>query len=598
MRIHKLSTQVANQIAAGEVVERPASVVKELLENSIDAGATKVNIDIDRGGSQRISVQDNGYGIYKDDMVLALDRHATSKVEALDDLEHIVSLGFRGEALASIASVARVTVTTRTQDSDSAWQLYVEGSQQVGDVQPAARPVGTTVEVCDLFYNTPARRKFLRTEKTEYHHIEEVVRRVALCHFNVGFTLTHNQKPILQLNPAATDVERERRVAKLCGQAFVEQCLAVETVTTGLNIKGWVGLPTFSRSQPDLQYFYVNGRVIRDKLVNHAVRMAYQDVLYHGRHPAYVLYLDIAPEQVDVNVHPTKHEVRFRESRQVHDFIRHVLKDVIAQSQAGGSVTIEPSAVTAAPGVTSQSHAPVTHYAMPTQHHPMPLREPVAAYQALYASDADDSATAVATPMAETALDHPLGYALAQLHGIYILAQNAQGLVIVDMHAAHERTTYERLKTAYAANDIHRQPLLVPLTVHLAPKEVQQLQVHQDLLQRVGLVAEALGEETAVVREVPAMLIDANVEQLLRDVLADINEHGVSQRVQVECDELLSTMACHGSVRANRKLTIEEMNALLREMEQTERSGQCNHGRPTWFQYRLSDLDKLFQRGR
>jgi DNA mismatch repair protein MutL len=610
-RIHLLSSRLANQIAAGEVVERPASVVKEVLENSLDAGATRVDIDVESGGGKLIRIRDNGAGMARDDLPMALARHATSKIASLEDLERVGSLGFRGEALASIGSVSRLTLTSNDQEQGSEGSSAAcEGRDMAVQVKPAPHPRGTTVEVRDLFFNTPARRKFMRTEKTEFNHLEEVVKRLALSRFDVAFSLRHNGKVLHNLKPGNTEAERQRRVATVCGPAFMEQAIYIEAEVPPLKLWGWVGLPTFSRSQADLQYFFVNGRVIRDRLVAHAVKQAYRDVLYHGRHPAFVLYLELDPAQVDVNVHPTKHEVRLRDGRAVHNFIfsslHRALADVRPADQLpehtlatgdGMAINTETGEISRQSGLawgapvaspSSGSGGGFGSYTPSTALMPGQAMEQVRSYSQLHSM-----------PLAESDEDiPPLGYALAQLKGIYILAENAGGLVLVDMHAAHERITYERLKTSRDQEGIRSQPLLVPQSVAVSQREVQVAGEHGALFQRLGLAVDVAGEESLVIRQIPVSLRDSDVEQLLRDVLADLIEFGSSERIEAHMDEILSTMACHGSVRANRRLTIPEMNALLRDMEETERSGQCNHGRPTWTQLGLDELDRLFLRGR
>ena len=613
-KIHILSSRLANQIAAGEVVERPASVVKEVLENSLDAGATRVDVDVEAGGSKLIRIRDNGAGMAPDDLPLALARHATSKIASLEDLEQVGSLGFRGEALASIGSVSRLTLTSNASESGSEGSSAVcEGRDMAVQVKPASHPQGTTVEVRDLFFNTPARRKFMRTEKTEFNHLEEVVKRLALSRFDVAFSLRHNGKVLHNLKPGDSIAERQRRVATVCGPAFMEQAIYIETDRPALKLWGWVGLPTFSRSQADLQYFFVNGRVIRDKLVAHAVKQAYRDVLYHGRHPAFVLYLELDPAQVDVNVHPTKHEVRFRDGREVHNFIfsslHRALADVRPADQLpehvlatgdGQVINTETGEISEQSGLTWG--APETGAIADTARFPAAPYYPGAGTPSGSQSAAQIAAYGQVHPaLPEQGAEEdipPLGYALAQLKGIYILSENAHGLVVVDMHAAHERITYERLKTARDAEGIRSQPLLVPQSVAVSQREVQVAAENTDLFQRLGLAVDVAGEEALVIRQIPVNLRDSDVELLLRDVLADLIEFGSSERIESHLDEILSTMACHGSVRANRRLTIPEMNALLRDMEETERSGQCNHGRPTWTQMSLDELDKLFLRGR
>jgi DNA mismatch repair protein MutL len=625
-KIKLLSPRLANQIAAGEVVERPSSVIKELLENSLDAGATRLEIDVEDGGIKLMRVRDNGNGIDKDDLPLALSRHATSKIYELDDLEAVATLGFRGEALASISSVARLALISSTTEDSAGWQVIAEGRDMATQVSPAPHPRGTTVEVRDLFFNTPARRKFLRTDKTEYTHLEDVVKRLALSRFDVAFNLRHNNRAIYSWRAGDSQLEQERRVAQVCGPAFMENAVHIDIERNGLRLWGWVAQPTFSRSQADLQHFYVNGRAIRDKLVSHAVRQAYQDVLYHGRHPAFVLYLELDPSTVDVNVHPTKHEVRFRDNRNVHDFIysslHHALarvrpEDTLARRESFESADVPGSNKTsgvnslalAAPktlqGIAAGEfkgqetigfRAPVATGYQNT-YRPSPaentVREQMAVYGALHLSPLKNNAL----PETHSEDIPPLGYALAQLKGIYILAENAQGLILVDMHAAHERITYERMKESFSCGGIQTQPLLVPESIAVSEKEADCAENFHAIFTSLGFELQRAGPETLLIRQVPVILNRAKVEQLVRDVLADLIEHGTSERIQHHINEILGTMACHGSVRANRKLTIPEMNALLRDMEATERSGQCNHGRPTWLLQSLDDLDKLFMRG-
>lgn len=609
-RIHRLSPRLANQIAAGEVVERPASVVKEILENSLDAGADRIDIEVEDGGVKLIRVRDNGQGMEPEDLPLALARHATSKIQTLDDLERVGSLGFRGEALASIGSVSRLTLTSNHRDDSSEGSsAQCEGRDMAVQLRPAPHPRGTTVEVRDLFFNTPARRKFLRTEKTEFSHLEEVVKRLALSRFEVGFTLRHNGKVVHSLKPALDETLARRRVAAVCGPAFIEQSIYLDSERGDLRLWGWVGLPTFSRSQADLQYFFVNGRVIRDKLIAHAVKQAYRDVLYHGRHPAFVLFLELDPAQVDVNVHPGKHEVRFRDSRTVHQCVfgnlHRALADVrpetavspvrtaegLAVDTETGEVARQPGLAWGAPDTASRGMQAVG-YRPSSAPAPGLALEQVRGYGRLHG--APPSLPEQASPEEVP----PLGYALAQLKGIYILAENAHGLVLVDMHAAHERITYERLKAARAAEGVRSQPLLVPQALAVSQREVTLAREHEALFAELGLVVEVAGEESLMIRQIPVALRDADVPALVRDVLSDLAEYGSSDRIQAHLDEILATMACHGSVRANRRLGLQEMNALLRDMEATERAGQCNHGRPTWTQLGLEDLDRLFLRGR
>jgi DNA mismatch repair protein MutL len=605
-RIKTLSSMLANQIAAGEVIERPASVVKELVENSLDAGANKVEIDIEQGGMRLIRIRDNGHGIHRDDLALALSRHATSKVHNLDDLEKIMTLGFRGEALASIGSVSRLVLASAVANS-TGWKITTQGSEAPPELNPASHPVGTSIDVQDLFFNTPARRKFLRTEKTEFDHIDEIIKRIALSYPQVTFILKHNQRLIRQYLAASTTVELAQRVGNLCGANFIENAVRIEAETAGIKLTGWVALPTFSRSQGDLQYFYVNSRMVRDKLVSHAVKQAYQDVMYGDRFPAYVLFLEITPQQVDVNVHPAKHEVRFRESRFVHDFILRALQEVLTGIRPGqasipaanmtGEVNAPAELVTEV-AVNSRTEysvrEPAARGSFVPKQQPIPfkVREQIAAYGKLH-----EMGSNAVVPVTDNAIP-PLGFAFAQLKGIYILAENAHGIVMVDMHAAHERVVYERIKKNFNEKNFIAQPLLLPITLSVSESEANVLEEHNDLLIRIGLTVERLGPENLVVREVPDLLRERNVEQLLRDILADLQTHQQTTRTEDTIKQLLGTMACHGAVRAGRKLALPEMNNLLRDMENTPNSGQCVHGRPTWTQLSLAELDKLFLRGR
>ena len=596
------------------------------MENSIDAGAQQLDVEIEAGGVKLMRVRDNGCGIGKSDLSLALNRHATSKIYDLDDLEAVGTLGFRGEALASISSVARLKLTSNNGEQDNAWCAQAEGRDMETSIVPAAHPQGTTVEVRDLFFNTPARRKFLRTEKTEFNRIEDVIKRLALSRFSLGFSLKNNGKVIYSWRPADAQMEKERRVAQICGPAFMESAVHIDMERSGLRIWGWVALPTFSRSQADLQHFYVNGRSIKDRLVAHAIKQAYQDVLYHGRHPAYVLYLELDPANVDVNVHPTKHEVRFRDSRLVHDFLfsslHKALADVRPQTveegysqgneqrmetdtasyfSAGMAAQNAPAPVQSSLGLGAKAY-PGSSYANPSSS-PYSVNEQVSSYSALVNSADQRSHFSPSESFAE--IDQraqeqevpPLGYAVAQIKGVFILAENSAGLIIVDMHAAHERITYERMKNQFAQQNIQSQPLLVPQSVAVSEKEANCAEDNLALFGSLGFVIERAGPETLLIRQVPVMLQKADVENLVRDVLSDLIEYGTSQRIQHNINSILSTMACHGSVRANRQLTLPEMNALLRDMEETERSGQCNHGRPTWTQLNMNELDKLFMRG-
>ncbi len=632
MAIKQLPPHLVNQIAAGEVVERPASVVKELLENAIDAGATKIEIDVEQGGVKRIRIRDNGRGIPKDELPLALSRHATSKIESLDDLEQVMSLGFRGEALPSIASVSRLKVSSRIEDEEQGWELSDDGQENFSEPEPTAHGKGTTIDVHDLFFNVPARRKFLKTENTEFKHLSEVVKKISLSNFQVGINLRHGSRNVLTLQPAKDKMGADRRVAEICGPAFMEQSLYLDYEAAGLKLWGWVALPTFSRSQADMQYFYVNGRMIRDRVVSHAVRQAYSDVLFHGRHPAYVLFLELAPEKVDVNAHPTKHEVRFREARLVHDFLYRTLHKALADIRPNDDAQDAPELPSQAQGEQSFQYSP-THQ----KNLSIPIAgrikegqvaEQMAAYQKMHpvpsemsgVFHAEVNSAAKLAPLSGDFADRlsdnlntplpdlhktaekeggvpPLGFAVAQLHGIYILAENAEGLVVVDMHAAHERITYEYLKKSMADDSIRSQPLLVPRSLAVSKKEGDASEEFAETFQQLGFELNRIAPEQVAIRAVPSLLKDSDVDLLVRDVLSDLLEHGSSDRIQNEMNEILSTMACHGSVRANHHLTIPEMNALLRDMERTERSGQCNHGRPTWTQLSVGQLDKLFMRG-
>ncbi|WP_434986046.1 DNA mismatch repair endonuclease MutL [Vreelandella zhaodongensis] len=633
-RIHVLDPRLANQIAAGEVVERPSSVTKELIENAIDAGGQRIEVEIEQGGARLIKVRDDGIGISEHDLPLALARHATSKINSLEDLEGVSSLGFRGEALASISSVSRLELISNAEDDPrNGWRVVAEGRGMEARVTPAPHPRGTSVAVRDLFFNTPARRKFLRTEKTEFAHVEEAFRRQALSRYDVAWVLRHNQKVVHQLPPGTTPTARERRIASLLGKNFIEHARYIEREAGGLRLSGWVGLPTHSRSQADQQYFFVNGRVVRDRLVAHAVRQAYRDVLYNGRHPVFVLYLELDPDVVDVNVHPTKHEVRFRDGRMVHDFLYSSLHHCLAASKPGDEeqeasqaqrieVTAEanadePEGQTPVPRWQQQgialSDAPERHPGAAR------VRRFMQGYQALHpdheeslltpqpsapsistskATEVREAPAPLAMPEHDATTAPPLGFALGQLHGVYILAQNAQGLVLVDMHAAHERIVYECMKQQLAESQgIDTQPLLVPVSLAASRVEVATAESERDAISQLGIELDVAGPETLLVRQLPALLAQADPEQLVREMLEELARFGRTQQVEARIHELLSTMACHGSVRANRRLTVDEMNGLLRDMERTERSDQCNHGRPTWTQMSMKALDRLFLRG-
>ncbi len=623
--IRPLPEILINQIAAGEVVERPASVVKELVENAIDAGASRVDIDLEEGGVRLIRIRDNGSGIAPEQLPLAVSRHATSKIADLDDLESVATLGFRGEALPSIASVSRFTLCSRRALDEHGSALQIEGGK-IGEVTPRAHAPGTTVEVRELFYNVPARRKFLRAERTELGHIEEWLRSLALARPDVELRVSHNGKASRRYKPG--DLYSDARLAETLGEDFANQAVRVDHSGAGLRLHGWIAQPHYSRASADQQYLYVNGRSVRDRSVAHAVKMAYGDVLYHGRQPAYVLFLELDPTRVDVNVHPAKHEVRFRDSRLVHDFVYRTLKDALADTRAGMSaqeIGAGPAHPVDAAAVPTASSAGASGFGLvrgaapgsgggggfsgwrPQQPLGLQVADAPAAYAALYAAPAGVERAAALPPMPSenglpvTSADAgvpPLGYAIAQLHGIYILAENAEGLIVVDMHAAHERIGYERLKNAHDGIGLQSQPLLVPITLAVGEREADTAESEAETLAALGFEVTRAGPGSLHVRSIPALLAHAEPEGLLRDVLTDLREHGQSRRVASARDELLSTMACHGAVRANRRLTVPEMNALLRDMEITERSGQCNHGRPTWARFSLAEIDRWFLRGR
>lgn len=607
MPIRVLPEQLIHQIAAGEVIERPASVLKELIENSIDAGSKRVDIEIEDGGAKLCRVRDDGCGIERDELVLALSRHATSKIASIDDLERVGTLGFRGEALPSIASVSRTKIISRTVGSSVG---YCVGSDngRLTDIEPAPHSVGTTVEVRDLFFNVPARRKFLRAERTETQHITRMVERLALSRFETAFSLSASRRSLGDFPAATSQIERERRVAQIVGDEFMANALFVEHESSGCKLSGWLCQPTYARAQPDLQHFYLNGRMLRDRLIGSAIRLGYRDVMFHGRHPAFVLFMEIDPRQVDVNAHPAKLEVRFRDGRHVHDFLFKTVERVLRETYAGAAGAAPPptdahSIMNAAgmPAAESVSMWPmrgpnqaslglrVSESAPPAYfHRPAPSNQPS------FASGTSDAEAAPAAA-AETP---PLGFALAQLHGIYILSQAPDGLILVDMHAAHERTTYERMKTALANGGIASQPLLVPLPVSVSPAEAEVLDEHSAALNRLGLDVVRSGPASVQIRAVPAFLAARDLDELLRRISADLSIDGTTRGVEEALNEVLGTMACHGAVRAHRNLAIPEMNALLREMERTVRSDQCNHGRPTWTYLSMTDLDRMFLRGR
>ncbi|WP_423906604.1 DNA mismatch repair endonuclease MutL [Candidatus Spongiihabitans sp.] len=619
--ICQLDDKLINQIAAGEVVERPASLLKELLENSIDGGSTRIEIQVERGGLKRILVKDNGFGIPKEQLALALSRHATSKLTAIEDLFSVGTLGFRGEALPSIAAVSRLVLQSKVAEQESGYEISIHGGKPASSPKPLPHHQGTTVEVEDLFYNTPARRKFLRTEKTELNHCDSVIRKIALSHFDVEISFTHDGKQSFHVLSAVNEIQREKRIASICGKPFASQCIYFEDDVEVMSLSGWMGLPVFSRSQRDLQYFFVNGRSVSDNLVAHAVRRAYSDVLYHGRHPAFVLFFTIDPNLVDVNVHPAKSEVRFRESRSVHDYIYRTLHRTIAQLTPESSEVNLPTPQNVPMG--SNQKGGYGSGAV-QQNIKMMVREQLRAYQTMThlthgatheqqvqnhfdTGDINQKTPlqSCSTQLSDNQSDQgipapgpPLGYAVAQLKGVYILAENQEGLIMVDMHAAHERITYEMLKQQMDDNQINSQPLLVPLQINVSNTEADAAESFCSQFKALGFEIDRIGEEKIVVRSVAELLIRADIDRLIRDVLSDLIEHGSSDRITDAQLEILSSVACHGSVRANRKLEIEEMNALLRQMETVERSGQCNHGRPTWMSVSLSEIDKWFMRGR
>ncbi len=607
--IRLLPDQLISQIAAGEVVERPASALKELLENSLDAGSTDIQVSLLQGGIKQMRVTDNGAGVAKEDLMLALTRHATSKIASLEDLESVASLGFRGEALASIASISRTQLLSRQVGSKHAWRIGSEGSD-ISAVEPAALDAGTVIEVSDLYFNTPARRKFLKTEATEFGHCEEMFTRIALSRPDVSLMLQHNGRALSRFAIG----QPERRFSEVLGSEFVAESIAVDESAAGLRLWGMAAKPTFNRNSRDTQYVYVNGRFVRDKVIAHAIRQAYQDVLHHDRHPAFVLFLELDPNLVDVNVHPAKTEVRFRDSQAIHRFIFHSLHKALA-IPTGVSNAVTANQAQYNPFSPQASNPPSANSGMlyPTQQSQINLsaHEPPSFYQSLFGSNVNLNANAAPLPPdllpnqamgMENINEYPLGFAVGQVHGVYVLAQNKEGLVVVDMHAAHERIMYEKLKNALDSKTVQMQPLLLPVSFNADKLEVatvhEALAGNQVTLQQLGFDIAILSPTTLAVRAVPTMLQDADAVTLARDVLRDLREYGASRVLTERRNELLGTMACHAAVRANRSLTIPEMNALLRDMEATERSGQCNHGRPTWFQVSMTDLDKMFMRGK
>ncbi len=630
MPIQQLPDHLINQIAAGEVIDRPSSIVKELLENCIDAGATRIDVELEAGGIRLIKIRDNGCGISADELPIALRRHATSKIASLDDLTAVLTMGFRGEALSSIAAVSRMSIVSLPAEQDHAVEVSFDSATGELDTRPASHAIGTTVTVADLFFNVPARRKFLKTEKTEFNHIEAAVRKIALSAWHVGFTLSHNGKQVLNL-PVVGDVQRELietggegRIKGVLGAEFLENALYFSRDADDLRLSGWAAKATFSRSQADMQYFYVNSRMVRDKTITHAVKHAYSDLLYHSRQPAYVLYLEMNPREVDVNVHPGKLEVRFRDGRRIHGFVSRAVSEALAvvplddQSQNGDEATHATAGSHQAASVESSPAYPPhqTPIAFDVNEgagrsdrsgfqYSAPDRGSVSQrgdlYRELVGSKTKDVNAAQAATVPEAASHSefpPLGFAVAHIHGAFILSQSRDGLVMVDAHAAHERISYERLKDEYDNGSIRAQPLLLPLSVHVSEAEAELAEQHSEMFLKVGLQIDRRGLAQIVVRSIPVELQSADVEKLLRDVLSDIAENGYSFRIREEINKLLSTMACHGSVRANRPLTVTEMNALLRDMERTQNSGQCNHGRPTWVELSVKQLDGLFLRGR
>jgi DNA mismatch repair protein MutL len=608
MPILQLPEHLVNQIAAGEVVERPASVVKEALENSLDAGARLVRVSLEQGGKRLIRIEDDGCGTAPEELPLALASHATSKISNLDDLEAVATLGFRGEALASIASVSRLEISSRRPDDEHGWRLRVREGVP-GGIEPAAGEAGTRLEVLDLFYNVPARRKFLRADRTEFTHIDELIKRLALGRPDIAFELRHNGKVVRSLPAATTTAAVHKRLASLCGAEFLEHAIEVEAGAGPMSLRGWVAEPRYNRAQADRQYFFVNGRVIRDRVVAHAIRQAYRDVLFHGRHPAFVLFLELPPASVDVNVHPQKHELRFRDQRSVHDFLFSSLHRALADTGvgagalrpgSGASVGVAPTASLPAgnagdAGAWSPPRQGVMGMGQPPYR---PAGTSISEQMQAYATVLGQAASAGHAGGGQDADVPPLGFALAQLHGVYILAQNAHGLVLVDMHAAHERITYERLKQGLERDGIKTQALLVPVSVHVSEREADLAEEHAAALDALGISCDRSGPQSLLVRRVPTLLQGGDIPSLVKDVLSDLATEGSSARVQSGFDEVLSSMACHGSVRANRRLEPAEMNALLRDMEATERAAQCNHGRPTWVQLDMQSLDRLFLRGR
>lgn len=600
--IQRLSEALSNQIAAGEVVERPVSVVKELLENALDSGANEIEIAIEEGGEKSIQVVDNGQGIPQDQLILAVSRHATSKISSYQDLACVTSLGFRGEALASISSVSRFELVSRQNGGDHAWRLKANGGVDWSSPEPIAGKIGTRIRVEDLFFNTPARKKFLRAARTEFSHIDELVKRAMLSRMEVGFKLVHNHKSVRHVEPAHSPEAQLKRLGRLLGETFVDQSMHVDYEAQDLRLHGWVGLPTFNRAQADMQYIFVNGRIVRDRLLFHALKQAYADVLYNGRQPAYVLFLELPPEMVDVNVHPAKYEVRFANGRWVYDFIRRSVREVVSRPLTQSDAISDSPDQPASPPLNA-STMPYQAWSSNSQgaqaHQAFFQFQQPRVEAASQIADANMTGYQVESMGADgaTAAFPPLGFAKMQLHGVFILAENAQGLILVDMHAAHERIVYERMKLQWQAQRLISQPLLVPVLITLDIPQMLAWENNQAWWSQLGFEFEALGPQQLKILAVPSILSKGDVAQLVQDVLSDWIAGDDSQRVEERINALLSTMACHGSVRANRQLTLAEMNQLLRDMEATPASSQCNHGRPTWVQLSMKQLDGLFMRG-
>ncbi len=581
-KIHVLDSLLANQIAAGEVIERPASVVKELVENSFDAKAKNIIIEIEQGGLQLISVQDDGEGIACEDLALALERHATSKIHSSDDLMAINSLGFRGEALASIGAAARVELRSCAKLAEQGFCVLAQNAI-VSAAKPCAQPIGTAIYVRDLFYNLPARRKFMRTPQTEYNHIEKTLARFALCHFEVAITLKHNQREMFRFASATSQQQQKQRLQKIIGRDFLENALFIEFQSAGMQLKGWLAEPQYNRAQADQQYFFINGRYVRDKVLAHALKEAYHDVMFHGRYPAFVLSLAIDPKLVDVNVHPTKHEVRFRESHHVHEFVKKGVKDALAQIRVGQGINV----------IAQQDPLP----SAPVK--PYPLTSNTQLMQPALRVAESPSANYTAAPMPTAVLERPaLGVALAQVSATYILAETSEGLIIVDMHAAHERILYEKLKNQIDLQQLQRQILLVPLALTLSIAEMQQWQLQHQHLSQIGIITSQTSDNEIIVREIPVILQRANIKQLIHDSLADWVSDKQSDRATQRIYSVLATVACHAALRSPHALNIVEMNALLCDMENTPHGGLCNHGRPTYKKFTFSEMDNWFLRGK